>query len=74
MYHACPFDTRVVEKEIEKVVRYLDLKWESKRIWSCSEVMVIPIVFGALGTISKNFNHWLVKTSRNLNFGTLQKA
>ena len=37
--------------------------------------MVIPIVIGALGTISKNSSiNRLVKTSDNLNFGTLQKA
>ena len=49
-------------------------KWELKRIWSCSEVMVIPIVIGPLGTISKNFNHRLVNTSRNLNLETPQKT
>ena len=39
-------------------------------------MMVIPIVIGDfnLGAILKNFNHWLVKTSHNLNFATLQKA
>ena len=40
---------------------------------SCSEVMVI-ITIGVLTTISKNFNQWLVKSSHNLNFRTLQKA
>ena len=50
---SCPFDTHVVEKEKEKVGKYQDLKWEFKKIkfWSRSEVMVIPIVLGALGTI-----------------------
>ena len=37
-------------------------------------MIVIPIVIGAWGGISKNFNHWIVKSTRNLNFGTLQKA
>ena len=27
---ACPFDTRIIEKEREKVDRYQDLKWELK--------------------------------------------
>ena len=71
---SCPFDTRVVEKEKEKVNEYQDLKWELNRICSCSEVMVIPIVIGALGTVSKNYNHWLVLTSVNPNFGTLQNV
>ena len=54
--------------------KYQDLKRELKRIWSSSEVTVIHIAIGALRKISTNFNHWLVKTSHNLNFGTLQKA
>ena len=51
---ACPFDTRVEEKEREKITKYQDLKWEIKRIWQCKEVKVIPVVIGALGTISIN--------------------
>ena len=43
---ACPFDTRIIEKEREKVDRYQDLKWELKRIWQCSEVQVVPIIIG----------------------------
>ena len=51
---ACRFDTRVVEKEKEKLDKYQDLKYELKRVWNCSEVIVIAAVIGALGTISKN--------------------
>ena len=32
------------------------------------------MVAGTLVAISKNFNQWLVKTSRDLNFGTLERA
>ena len=71
---ASPFDTRVVEKEREKVDKYQELKYESKRIWNCSEVKVIPAVIGALGTISKNFHQWIDKIDPNIYFGTLQKA
>ena len=71
---ACPFDTRVVNKELEKVDNYQDLKWEIKRIWDCGDVTVIPIIIGALGTISKNFEKWLNKANSATHFGTLQKA
>ena len=71
---ACPFDTRVVEKEREKVDKYQELKHELKTIWNCSEVTVIPAVIGALGTISKNFHQWIDKIDPNIYFGTLQKA
>lgn len=30
---ACPFDTRIVRREREKIDNYCDLKYESKRIW-----------------------------------------
>ena len=32
---ACPFDTRVLSKEKEKIENYHDLKHEIKRIWNC---------------------------------------
>ena len=30
---ACPFDTRVKDKEQEKIENYQNVKWELKRIW-----------------------------------------
>ena len=71
---ACPFDTRVIEKEREKITRYEDLKWEIIKIWKCRSVRVIPIVIGALGTISKGFKDYLSAISEDIYFGTLQKA
>ena len=71
---ACPFDTQFLEKEREKVVKYQDLKYELKRIWSCSEVTFIPAVIRDLGTISKEFHNWMNKISPSIYFGTLQKA
>ena len=41
---ACPFDTRVLCKEREKINNYWDLKYEIKQIWNCRSVQVIPIV------------------------------
>lgn len=37
---ACPFDTRIAEKEREKIERYDDLRREVKRMWSCKSVAV----------------------------------
>ena len=71
---AGPFDTRVAETGREKVDKYLELKYELKRIWSCSEVGAIPAVIGALGTISKDFHQWVNKIDPNIYFGMLQKA
>ena len=54
---ACPFDTRVLEKEQKKMEKYQDLKREIGKIWkwNCKRVAVIPVIIGALGTISRNF-------------------
>ena len=58
---ACPFDTRIEEKEREKIDHYQDLKVEVKKIWNCKSVSVIPIVIGALGAISKHLKMWVSK-------------
>ena len=71
---ACPFDTRVQDKEREKVEKYQNLKRELKRIWQSQEIVTIPIIIGTLGTVSKNFEHWLRKLDIMVNFSTLQKA
>ena len=49
---AVPVDPRVKLKECEKRDRYLDLARELKKLWNM-KVAIIPIVIGALGTITK---------------------
>ena len=56
---ACPFDTRVSAKEKEKIDKYQDLKRELTRIWKCAEVLVVPVIIGALGTLPKGIRTWL---------------
>ena len=67
----CPFDTRVLEKEQEKVEKYQELKREIGKIWSCR--IVVPIVIGALGTFSKNLKTSLKKIGLDCTL-LLQKA
>ena len=45
-------DTRVDERQQEKVDKYQDLAREIKRLWKV-EATVISIVIGALGTIPR---------------------
>ena len=40
------------------MARYQELAFEIKRIHRASKVIVIPIVIGALGTVSKNAKTW----------------
>ena len=39
-------------KESEKKDKYQDLAWELKKLWNM-KVTVVPIVIGALGTVTK---------------------
>ena len=58
---ACPFDTRVAEREREKIDHYQDLKGEVQKIWNCRSVSVIIIVIGALRIVSKHLRMWVSK-------------
>ena len=49
---AVPVDHWVKLKENEKRDKYLDLAREPKTLWNM-KVTVIPIVIGALGTVTK---------------------
>ena len=46
-------DTNVLTKEKEKVDKYLSLTIELQSLWNTT-VEVVPIVFGALGSLSDN--------------------
>ena len=49
---AVPADQRINLKEWEKKDKYLDLARELKKLWNM-KVTIVPIVIGALGTITK---------------------
>ena len=71
---ACPFDTRIAEKEQEKIDHYQDLKMEIQKMWNCRSVSVIPVVVGALGAVTKNLRMWIAKIGTPGIFNLLQKA
>ena len=61
-------------KEQEKIEKYLDFKKELKRLWNCKEVVLVSIVIGALGTVSKRFHLYLTKAGLDGSILPLQKA
>ena len=71
---ACPFDTRIEKKEEEKLNNYEDLKYEIARIWQMKKVDVIPVVIGALGTVTRKFDKWVKKLELDCPVELLQKA
>ena len=55
---ACPFDSRIEEREKDKMKGYNNLKRELKKIWDMP-VKVMPVVVGGLGTTTKKLKQWL---------------
>ena len=58
---AVPVDSRVCDKEKEKVEKHQDLRREIKRIWNMRSVIVVPVIVIALRRITKNLHAWLEK-------------
>ena len=51
---AIPADVRVGDKERDKIVKYQDLKRGTGRLWKLKIVDVVPLVTGALESVTKN--------------------
>ena len=71
---ASPGDCNVGEKESEKIEKYQDLKREIMKLWSLKSVEVIPVVVGALGSVSKKIGQYLEKIGIDVRIGLLQKT
>ena len=72
---ASPWDHRVYEKESEKVEKYQDLKREIRKFMGyIRRVVVVPVVVGALGAVSKRLDTWLDKLGITINTVFLQKT
>ncbi|XP_062819964.1 uncharacterized protein LOC134294068 [Anolis carolinensis] len=55
---AIPGDSRIDEKQQEKLSRYQDLKIELQRLWQ-KPVQVVPVVVGTLGAVPKDLSRHL---------------
>ena len=67
-----PADVRVEEKE--KVEKYQDLKREIRRLWKLRNVEIVPVVIGALGSVSTEIDRWMGKLGITCNVGLMQKT
>ena len=71
---AVPADARVGEKERDKMEKYQDLNREIGRSWKLKMVEVLPVVIGALGRVTKEFDGWIEKLGITNNVGVMQKT
>ena len=53
-----PGDSRIEEKEKDKIEKYQDLGRELQKIWNV-KVKIIPLVVGSLGATPKQFGNRL---------------
>ena len=71
---ACLFDTRVKDKDKEKIENYQDLKRKLRRIWKLRTVTVVPVMIGTLGTVSIDIEKWLAEIGDTCRLESLQRA
>jgi len=63
----------LVITEQEKIEKYQDIKREIQRQWNLRKVIVVPVVLGALGCVSINFEKYLEKVGINIEIHNAQK-
>ena len=66
-------DSRTWSKEEEKIDKYTELAWELKKIWKV-QTRVVPVVTGALGTITTTHKDFLADLGTHVSFETTRKA
>ena len=69
-----PEDERVNEREVGKIEKYKALKDEIERMWGMKEVIVIPVVVGALGAISTGFEKYIAAIGIEMRVEHAQKT
>ena len=73
---ACPFDTRIEKKEMERKNAYCDLKYEIFKVYKgeVNKVLIIPVIIGALGSVTKRFKSYLEQLKCEVRMEVLQRT
>ena len=71
---AVPGDTRVYDKEQEKIEKYSLLKNEVAKLWQMKKVAEIVIVVGVLGTIATKFEKYIESFGIEIRLQHVQKS
>ena len=69
-----PGDSRVAEKELEKIEKCQMLREEIGHVWQMNKVTVIPVVIGAFGVISDKFERYMEKLDVKIAMEIIQKT
>ena len=71
---AIPGHTRLCDKKREKIEKYSLLKDKIGRLWQMKKVVVIPIVVGALGTITTKLEKYIESFGIEIRIEHVQKS
>ena len=71
---AIPDDSRIKDKQQEKIKKREELKEEIERLWSMKKVTVIPIMIGALGCVSQRFDSYMEQIGIVAQLQVIQKT
>jgi hypothetical protein len=66
-------DRNVIEKEVEKILKYKNLTIEIQHMWNV-KARVISVIIDATGTISKSFRKYVSNILGNHEVKELQKT
>ena len=69
-----PGDQRVNERKVGKIEKYKVFKDGITRMWSMKELIVIPVVVGALGAISTGFRKYIAAIGIEMRVEHAQKT
>ena len=68
-----PDDQNIAIKEQEKIEKYQDLRIELQKVWNV-KVVVIRVVIGALGTMSKRMHQYIKQIDLPADVISIQKT
>ena len=66
--------TTTTTKKKKKVEKYQNLKKEIRRLLKFRNVEIVPVVIGALASVSAEFDKWMGKLGITCNVGVIQKT
>ena len=64
----------MTDKEQEKIEKYQNLKREIQRLWNLTKIDMIPVVLGALGSVTKNFEKYVDNIAIKIDLHIVQKT
>ena len=65
--------TLALKRKKKKNAQIIGAKYEAAKNWEMSKIEVIPVVIGALGTVTKHFQKWIEKLDLDLTIEGIQK-